>query len=265
MQIALQRWGQRFIAVLLIAINIALIGWLQLPQLEKLSAQSQTASATEIRQAVEAEKVQLSLLQKAPSFGFSNLIADWTFLKFLQYFGDKSARQKTDYSLSPDYFEVIVRRDPNFMQSYVFLSASSSLFAGLPERSIALMKLGLESLKPNIPPTSYLVWRQLGIDQLLFAGDAQAASQSFLTAAQWAAQSTAPGSQEIAQFSQRTADFLATNPNSKTAQVAVWAMVLGNAPDDRTRQTAVQRIEALGGKLIKNPDGTFSIQSPAKN
>lgn len=265
MQPTLRQWNHWFVTVVVILASVAAIGWLQLPQLQKLHTQSQTVDAAEIRQSLEADKVRLALLKKAPSLGFGNLIADWTFLSFLQYFGDEPARQKTDYLLSPDYFEVILGHDPYFIPAYTFLSTSTSIYAGLPDRSTALMKSSLQSLKPNVPPQSYTVWRQLGIDQLLFAGDAQAARQSFLTAAQWAAQSADPTSRTTARLSQQTADFLATNPNSKTAQVAAWVMVLTNAPDGRTRATATQRIEALGGKISQNPDGTFRVQPPAKD
>lgn len=265
MPFALQRLGQRLITGLVILTGIAAIGWLQYPQLQKLQANDQTPAAAEIRQTIAAEQMRLSLLQQTPAFGFDNLLADWTFLNFLQYFGDEPARKQTDYRLSPDYFEVILKHDPYFIAAYTFLSTSASLYAGMPERSTSLMKTALQSLKPNVPPNSYLAWRQLGIDQLLFLGDAAAARQSFLTAAQWAAQSPEAGSRESAALSQQTADFLAANPNSKTAQFAAWALVLSSAPDDQTRQTAAQRIEALGGKLIKKPDGTFSLQPPAED
>lgn len=257
-----RRW-QRLMGILVILASIGAIAWLQLPQLQKLRAQSQSTSVEDIRRSTQTEQVRLALLQKVPSLGFDNLIADWTFLNFLQYFGDEPARQKTDYSLSPDYFAVILKRDPYFIQAYTFLSTSSSIYAGLPERSIALMQTGLQSLKPNVPPGSYFAWRQLAIDQLLFAGNAQAARQSFLTAAQWATQATDPASKAVAQSSQQTADFLATNPNSKAAQTAAWVMVLNYAPDQRTRQMAIQRIEALGGKLIEKPDGSVGIQLPS--
>lgn len=260
-----RKWQQLLITGLLILAGIAAVGWLQWLQLGKLQASSQTASAEQILRDVEAEKVRLALLQQAPTFGFDNLIADWTFLSFLQYFGDEPARQKTDYSLSPNFFDVILKRDPYFLQAYTFLSTSASLYAGLPERSTSIMKTALQSLKPNVPPDAYIAWRQLGIDQLLFLGDSEAARQSFLTAAQWAAQSSFPGSQEVARSSQQTADFLASNPNSKTAQVAAWVMVLSNAPDERTRKTAIQKIEALGGKVIENPDGTVGIERPAQD
>jgi hypothetical protein len=263
---AFRRSWQALLTLGFLCACIALIGWLQWPQLQALQNRGQTASATEIQRDVERERVRLAFLQKTPTFGFDNLIADWTFLNFLQYFGDAPAREKTDYSLSPDYFEVILRRDPYFLQAYTFLSTSTSLYAGLPERSVQIMQESLKSLeRPNVPPESFFAWRQLGIDQLLFLGDGKAARESFLQAADWATQSPLPGSREIAALSQQTADFLAKKPDSRTAQVAAWAMVLSNAPDDRTRQTATQRIEALGGKVMIGADGTLSIQPPARD
>ncbi len=260
-----QPWQQALIAFLIICASVAAIGWLQWPQLLQLKAGSQAASVTELQRQVDQERLRLSLLQKTPSFGFDNLIADWTFLSFLQYFGDEPARQKTDYQLSPDYFEVILSRDPYFIQAYTFLSTSGSIYAGVPVRATEIMQRGLQSLQPNVPPDSFYAWRQLGIDQLLFLGDSQAAQQSFLTAAQWAAQSALPGSRESAALSRQTADFLAANPDSKTAQVSAWVMVLTSAPDDRTRQTAIRQIRSLGGQISQNPDGTFGVRPPAKD
>lgn len=260
-----QPWQQALIGLLIVCVSVAAIGWLQWPQLLQLKSGSESASVEELQQQADQERLRLALLQKMPTFGFNNLIADWTFLSFLQYFGDQPARQKTDYRLSPDYFEVILSRDPYFIQAYTFLSTSGSLYAGAADQATDIMQRGLQSLKPNVPSDSFYAWRQLGIDQLLFLGDSQAARQSFLTAAQWAAQSSAPGSRESASFSRQTADFLAANPDSKTAQVAAWAMVLGTAPDNRTQETAIQRIRSLGGQISQNPDGTYGVRPPAKD
>ncbi|WP_416670287.1 hypothetical protein [Egbenema bharatensis] len=42
-------------------------------------------------------------------------------------------------------------------------------------------------------------------------------------------------------------------------------MVLTTAPDDVTRQTAVQRIEAIGGQIVQGEDGSFSIVPPEED
>lgn len=251
--------------LLLVAICITAIGAMQTPRLAQLKLESQTISAAKIDRGTQAEAARLALLKKMPPFGFDNLLASWTFLNFVQYFGDSAARAKSDYRLSPDYFEIILDRDPRFVQAYPFLSTSSSLYAGLPERSTAIMERSLAQLKPNLPPDAFYGWRQLGIDQLLFLGDSAAARRSFETAAAWAKQSSLPGSDQVAAFSEQTAAFLARNPNSKSAQVAVWAMVLTNAPDDRTRKTALDRIQSLGGQVIPEADGSFRVVAPPQD
>lgn len=260
-----QAWGQLVGPSLVALTCAALIGTTQLPQLRKISTKTSTASVPVLQQEIAAEKLRLNLLEKLPTFGFSNLLADWVFLNFLQYFGDDEVREKTGYELSPEYFEVILSRDPYFLDGYFFLSGSTALYAGMPERSVALMNRSLEQLSPQVPPKSYYVWRYKGIDELLFLGDSKAAQHSFAMAAKWASTYTDPESQSVAEFSRRTAQFLARNPRSKFAQVAAWSQVLGNATDDRTRQIAVKRIRALGGDVVTGPDGTSRIKTPPRD
>ncbi|WP_448574374.1 hypothetical protein [Trichothermofontia sp.] len=236
---------------------------LQLPLLTTLR-QQQTSSLASLQRQSAIEKQRLQVLQHLPTFGFDNLMADWVFLNFLQYFGDDEARAQTGYDLSPEYFEVIVRRDPRFVRGYLFLSQSTSLFAALPKRTIALMERGLSTLTPQIPPNSYYVWRYKGIDELLFLGDAQAAQHSFRQAADWASQHPDPESQQVAQLSRSMADFLAENPRSQSALVGAWSMVLQSAVDNRTRDRAIAQIKELGGTFETDGQGRIIIRFPPK-
>jgi hypothetical protein len=251
------------VATLIVAVACAVIvGWLQMPQLEALKRGAQNATPEALQREVTSEKLRLNLLRQTPAFGFDNLLSDWVFLNFLQYFGDDNARLQTGYALSPEYFKIIIDRDPRFLGAYIPLSTSVSLYAAQPEESVALMEKGLKSMSPTSPPKSYLVWRQKGIDELLFLGNAQAARESFAKAAEWASLYPDPESQEIAAFSRQTAQFLARNPLSKSAQVSAWTMVLNNVADERTRQIVISRIEALGGKVIITPQGVPTIRLP---
>jgi len=238
------------------------VGLLQLPQLDKHTSTTKTASLEMLKREIQSEKLRLQLLKKLPTFGFKNLLADGVFLKFLQYFGDDEARPKTGYSLSPEYFEVILGQDPHFLQAYLFLSTSTSLYAGMPERSIALTEEGLKSLSPTVPQKSYYIWRYKGIDELLFLGDAAKAQQSFATAARWASVYSDKESQQVQALSQRTAAFLADNPKSKSAQLAAWIMVLDNPVDAQTRKLALGRIAKLGAKVSITPQGALEVQPP---
>ena len=238
------------------------VGLIQYPQLQKLLNSRETASKESIEAEIKSERIRLNILKTTPSFGYNNLIADWVYIKFLEYFGDDEARQKTDYSFSPEYFEVILGHDPRFLAAYLGLSSSTSMYAGLPERSVELMEESLKFLSPKVPEKSYYAWRYKGIDELLFLGNSQAAKKSFIKSAEWANQSSDEESKYIANISQRTAQFLAKNRNSKFARISTWVMVLNNGVDETSRKRAIREIEALGGKVVSTPEGNKIIMPP---
>jgi hypothetical protein len=247
---------------LVVCLCIVSISLIQIPKLQKLLISQQSVSVETLEKDLKKESLRLNLLQNFPSFSYKNVIADWVYIDFLQFFGDDEARQKTGYRLSPEYFGVILGRDPRFLDAYLGLSVSSSLYAGMPEQSIALMDKGLKSLSPQLPKKSYFIWRYKGTDELLFLGNAQAAQTSFLKAAEWASVYTDEESKQSVFVSQNTAKFLSKNPDSKSARISTWMMVVNNKVDDKTRKRALREIEALGGQITTNPNGTMSIQLP---
>ncbi|WP_026082370.1 hypothetical protein [Mastigocladopsis repens] len=236
------------------------VSLLQFPKMQKLLHRKEIASIDTIQREINSEKLQLNFLRKMPSFGYDNIIANWVYLNFVQYFGDDEVRAKTGYSLSPEYFEVILEHDPRFIPAYLGLSSSTSMYAAMPERSIKLMEKGLKSLSPWVPKKSYYVWRYKGIDELLFLGESSMAQHSFEMAADWASHHSDKESKQAASVSQKTAEFLSHNPNSKFARIATWTMVLNHQIDENTRRRAINKIEALGGKIITNRDGTHKIK-----
>ncbi|YAF96290.1 MAG: hypothetical protein AB3A66_00910 [Nodularia sp. CChRGM 3473] len=231
------------------------VSLIQFPQLQILLKNQQTISLESLERDINAESLRLNFLKKMPSFGYDNLMANWVYLGYLQYFGDDEVRAKTGYGLSPEYFAVILERDPRFLTAYLSLSSSTSMYAGMPERSIEMMEKGLKSLSPLVPEKSYYVWRYKGIDELLFLGNTQAAQQSFSMAAKWASNFSDEESQLVAVTSQQTSQFLSQNPNSKFAQLSAWVMVLNNQVDAKTRKRAISEIEALGAKVTSTPEG----------
>lgn len=246
----------------LMGLGIAMVA-IQGRQLNEL--QSRTFSEQELLRQDSVRARTLVITQQIPAVGFDNLVANWFFLRFLQYFGDTPSRQQIGYDLSPDYFRIVLSNDPFYRMFYIFMSGSVSGFAAKPEISIELLNQGLEQMTPTFPSDSFYLWRYKGVDQLLFLGDGVAAQQSFQTAADWARQSSHPDAPIIAESSQQTANFLLTNPDSRSAQINAWMSVLANAFDDGTRQRAVERIEALGGRIIPNPNGTFTVQFPEED
>ncbi|MGA7936470.1 MAG: hypothetical protein WCA35_23150 [Kovacikia sp.] len=200
-------------------------------------------------QAEKQESIRLDLLSKSPTFGFSNLIADWTFLNFLQYYGDTPVREKTGYSLSPAYFDIITRLDPRFEDIYLFLSGTLSYQLGKPDLAIQMMNRGTEALSPQINPKSYQVWRFKGLDQLLLLGDVPGSIHSHQMAAKWA-QGTPD--QNLAPIFQQVVEFLRKDPNSVPVRLQSWATIYSQAAQVKDKQfqaRAKQEIEKLGWQL----------------
>lgn len=231
-------------------------------QLPKLNSQQQQTDKAEYLKQEELERLRLTFIKKMPSFGFNNLLADWVYLNFIQYFGDTSARQQTGYSLSPEYFEIVVQHNPRFINAYFSLSPATSIYAGRPDRSVALIEQGLQSIDPKIEPKAYLLWLYKGVDELLFLGDSKAARRSYQMAAEWA--STFTNNPQIAARVRETAQFLAKNPQSVQARIGAWTMILSNARDDATRQIAILNIQKLGGEVTITSDGMLQIKTPVE-
>ncbi|MGL5836815.1 MAG: hypothetical protein ACRC1Z_26830 [Waterburya sp.] len=230
------------IITLIIGLNVVKLQKKQLSQLTTINSQNYLKQE-------EVQKTRLNLLKNSPSWGFDNLIASFTFLDFVQYFGDYYARKELGSGLTPDYFEVIVKHDPHFVGAYLNLAPATTMFAGQPQKTVAIMSEGLESLTPELDK-SYLVWTYKGVDELLFLGDKQAAQNSYATGAEWATYHTDKTSQIIGNRAKETAQFLATNPDSKKAQASSWMMIFSNARDQETRRIALQQIKSLGGEVI---------------
>lgn len=231
---------------------IAVIG-LQSNRYRKVAAQIENPDYLAQEQETLAA---LKLRQKIPSLGFNNLIADFTYLEFIQYFGNKSARKTTGYSLSPDYFQVIANQDPQFTQAYLTLSTANSVYAGKPEDTVRFMN---QILSVNSSPRqdSHLIWVFKAMDESVFLGDTSAARVSYEQAAESVLQQeNASVSQQYdlatlksAQIIRQKAKFLATNPNPTQTQIFAWKSVLPNVVKESERAEIRDRIKSLETKL----------------
>ena len=250
-----------------LAINlgaIAIFGVITLSlQFPKLNQRLGGQTIEETRKAVRDEEARLKLVKQLPprGFGFNNLIANFAFLQFLQYFGDDVARNdfQTGYTLSPLYFDNIIDRDPRFTRSYIYMSASVSLFAGVPSKAIEIYNKGLKFLNPDQQPLAYTVWRYKATDQLLFLGDAKGARESYLRSAEWADKASLSEKTLIedpkvsAELSRQSAQWLEGDRDLTKAQIGAWTLVLQNATDKKTVQIVAQELDKLGMKIeIRN-------------
>ncbi len=238
--------------------------YLQIPQLASIKDRGKSLSKEVLQREEARSAARLALAKNLPTFGYRNLVADWYFIDFIQYFGDE-LRQKAGYGSAMEYFDAILDRDPRFLYGYFYLSSTGSLYAGAPERSVSIMNRGLKSLSPQVPYRGYFIWRLKATDELLFLGRVADARNSMLTAAEWARQSTDPQGQNVAKLSQKTAAYLARNPNSKQAQFDAWNMVIGAAVDDVAIKRAIAGIKALGGNVTVTPTGELKVTAPPKD
>lgn len=247
-------------------VAIAILAMLGVIATQKLQLERTALKNPDPKQAEQQEATRLKLLTQAPSFGFDNLLADWVFLNFLQYYGDTPARNQTDYSLSPQYFDIVTQRDPRFVDAYLFLSGTVSYQLGEPALAVQFMDRGTTALSPAMHPRAYEVWRFKGLDQLLLLGDTAGSIHSHDRAAEWAAASSDRAIVSLAPLFQQTADFLRQDPNSVPVRFQAWSSVYYQAvavKDKQTQERAKREIIALGGKInIQDGEVTFDLPSP---
>ena len=235
---------------------------LQQPQLQQLSAR-EVASPEDQRQ----EALNLSLMSRSPSFGLDNILADWAFLNFVQYDGDTATRKAVGYPLAPNYFEMITRLDPRFVDSYVFLSSIMSYQMGMPKEAISLMDRGTSALTPKDHPRAFLVWRLKGLDQLLMANDLDASQFSYDQAGDWALASSDASVRQVGPIFKQTAEFIRTDPNNKTVLLWSWSAIYDQAVvtrDQVTQARAREMLLKIGAIERKDEKGSVYFSLPPK-
>jgi hypothetical protein len=232
------------------------------PGQKPLSAMSTASFKQAAQEEAQQEALRLKMLKNLPSFGFDNLIADWTFLKFLQYFGDDEARDVTGYNLSQDYFDIVTQRDPRWADIYLFLSTAISFYQGKPETAVNLMERGTRalSLSPQIYSQSWTVWRTKGLDELLLLGDIPESIRSHEMAADWVQRS--PEGPKLAPIFRATAEYLRRDPDSVPVRFIAWNTVYSQTTDKLVRQRAKQALVKLGAQVQKDKDGNESFILP---
>ena len=197
------------------------------------------------------EKEQAELIkfqQKTSNLGFDNLAADLSYLNFVQYFGDRNARETIGYRLVPDYFETIGSLDPRFTQAHLRLAIANTMYAGNAETTVALIEEVLAVVEPNSEDAA-LLWTSKGLDELLFFGDKDAAIKSYQTATQWAAieQSKRPDGLTIKDLELALAN--TTEIELKETQIRAWSSVLVYIRDNQRTREILAKIITLKAEV----------------
>jgi hypothetical protein len=221
-------------------------------QIDNINQKRSNLTKPEYLAQQQAQEVQVKLINKFPTLGFDNLIANGVFLDFIQYTGDTPAREATGYSLLPDYFRALVKKDPRFVEAYLYLDPATTLLAGQPQVSVDLMLEGLQYIQPQ-QKFAPQIWFFKGINELLFLEEPPEAINSFKMAAQWGKEQNTPQSLLLAKRAEETIAFLETNPDSKAVRANAWLTILLNSRDKKVQEIAFQEIKKLGATLEFKP------------
>jgi hypothetical protein len=226
---------------------------LQLQQLDRLD---QTPN---YELAAQTEATGLAARRTSPTLGFEALVADWTFLDYLQYFGDDEARAVSGYGLAADYLDHVTELDPRFLFVYLFVSPGVSYYQGQPERAVTLFDRGIDVLSPQIHPNVFIVPKFKALDLFLLMGDIPGAIAAYQQAAAWVDGTPfadyRPGLEQ-------TIAYLQANPDSLQARYIGWSDVYGNAVDAVVRDRAATELRSLGAREVKLEDGSIGFAPP---
>lgn len=191
----------------------------------------------------------LQIQRQTPGLGFDNLVADWSYLNFVQYFGDKDARDTIGYRLVPEYFETITKIDPHFTQAHLRLSIANSMYAGNAEKTVTLIEEILESVDPESKEAA-LLWTSKGLDELLFLGNKKAAINSYKVAAQWSDLDNGNRSDGLTIKDLEEALKSITEADLKLAQIRAWSSVLVHIKDNQRKSEIIDKISDLKAELL---------------
>ncbi|MEB3825885.1 hypothetical protein [Phormidium sp. CCY1219] len=246
-------------------LSIALVALIGAIALQQMRLNDPRSGSLDPQKAQQQEALQLEVLARSPTFGFDNLLADWLFLKWVQYFGDEPLREQTGYDLNDDYFDLITKLDPRFAEVYPFISTAVSFTQGKPETGIAFMERGTAALSPEMDPKAYMVWRYKGLDELLLLGDIEASIYSHEMAAQWVKATPEEDAAELAELYQRMAQFLRSDPDSTPVRFWAWNEVYHNAMTESVQLRAEEELLKLGAeKQITESGGVrFFLPEPS--
>lgn len=226
---------------------IALIGIVILQSQEYKKSVVKLNNADYLAQEQEQARL-VDWQQQTTHLNFNNLKADWSYLNFVRYFGDANARETIGYKLVPEYFETIASIDPRFTNAHLNLAIANSMYAGYPEKTIALMEDLLASVDPKSPDAVFL-WTSKGLDELLFMGDKQAAIESYKMAAKW--QSLADQKRwDNSAIKDLEIALKDTNEiELKQAQIRAWSSVLVYVKEQPRQQEILAKISNLKTEL----------------
>lgn len=194
--------------------------------------------------------IPTSQMVKVASLGYDQLIADLYWLAFVQYTGDRLAREKDKGPLSYKYLDLITELDPHFMQAYWYAAFVIGGEQKTPGLAAQLLDRGLQANTD----TWYMPFIA-GINQYLYAKNELAAAKYYRMAAKYEG---APA------WLERQASILEAKIPSTIKEVNIWTNIYESAEEPRVQEHAKERLINLWVMTYKNSP-TDEIKNRAKN
>jgi hypothetical protein len=195
-----------------------------------------------------SEATTLDTLAKLPNFGNRNLVADFLWLRFSQYFGDTQARAKSGYGLSYKYLETITGKDLHFANAYRIANLAVAYKMGRTDLAEALL---IKGIRAN--PDAYLLWQARGFLHFLYTGDITKAIYCFRKNAGLAVAVDGNRQQRWGNYWFAMARYLEVSKSNVWTRRQIWLEVYANASDASTKVLALAQLDKLG--VFRSNDG----------
>ena len=85
-----QQLGKMIGTIAIIALSLTGVIWLQK---SLIAPETKQLTPEEYEKQQALEKLQLNVYKNLPSFGYGNIAADWFYLRFIQYFGERASSE----------------------------------------------------------------------------------------------------------------------------------------------------------------------------
>jgi tetratricopeptide (TPR) repeat protein len=218
-----------FRAWILLAVLAALVVSIQIPRADLAKRSPTVLTAPPVLPRPE--------IAQTLSFGLRNLLADWYWLQFVQYFGDIAAREKTNYHYSAAYLELITALDPQFIGAYSAASYAVAEAQQNPDRALQLMRQGIARNQGRHVPLMWSLYQRAAGVAFLYKNDYGLAAQYFEAALK------EPGAPRVLQAF--AAAFYRANNDWERA-IPLWIDVYLSSPVPQNRKNAKNQLLKMG-------------------
>jgi hypothetical protein len=174
---------------------------------------------------------------KLMSLGLDQILADFFWLAFVQYVGDKYERKRDGYSCALKYIELISALDPQFVNIYFYAAFLIGSEQHHPENAAKIIDHGIHE-----NPDNWCLPFIAGINQYLYAHDEVKAAKYYRMAAKFS---------DSPRWLSRQADILEAKIPSTIKEVNVWDSIYYSSTDPVIQDRAHTKLTSLWLRVYK--------------